>query len=53
MLVAGYKICREVFGGTGMFQVIKRDGKIKDFDITKIVDAIRSAFESKQKEYCN
>ena len=34
-----------------MYRVIKRDGKIKDFDITKIVDAIRSAFESKQKDF--
>ena len=34
-----------------MYRVIKRDGKIKDFDITKIVDAIRSAFISKQKDF--
>ena len=34
-----------------MYRVIKRDGKIKDFDITKIVDAIRSAFEAKQKDF--
>ena len=34
-----------------MYRVIKRDGKIKDFDITKIVDAIRSAFVSKQKDF--
>ena len=31
--------------------VVKRDGKIKDFDISKIVSAIVRAFEAKQKEY--
>ena len=34
-----------------MYQVIKRDGKIKDFDINKIVDAIKSAFIAKQKSF--
>ena len=34
-----------------MYQVIKRDGKIKEFDITKIINAIRSAFIAKQKEF--
>ncbi len=34
-----------------MYQVIKRDGKIKEFDITKIINAIRSAFVAKQKEF--
>ena len=34
-----------------MYQVIKRDGKIKEFDITKIIDAIRSAFVAKQKSF--
>ena len=32
-----------------MYQVIKRDGKIKEFDISKIIDAIKSAFVAKQK----
>ena len=34
-----------------MYQVIKRDGKIKEFDISKIIDAIRSAFVAKQKSF--
>ena len=34
-----------------MYQVIKRDGKIKEFDISKIIDAIRSAFIAKQKSF--
>ena len=34
-----------------MYQVIKRDGKIKEFDINKIIAAIKSAFEAKQKSF--
>lgn len=34
-----------------MYQVIKRDGKIKEFDISKIIIAIKSAFESQHKEF--
>ena len=34
-----------------MYRVVKRDGKIKDFDISKIISAIVRAFEAKQKEY--
>ena len=34
-----------------MYKVIKRDGKMKDFDITKIVNAIKLAFEAKKKEF--
>jgi transcriptional regulator NrdR family protein len=34
-----------------MYQVIKRDGKLKEFDISRIIDAIKSAFEAKQKSY--
>ena len=34
-----------------MYKVIKRDGKLKEFDITKIVAAIKSAFESQKKEF--
>ena len=34
-----------------MYKVVKRDGKIKDFDISKIVNAIRGAFEAKNKQY--
>ena len=32
-------------------QVTKRDGKIVDFDITKIADAMRKAFEATDTEY--
>ena len=34
-----------------MYQVIKRDGKIVDFNIKKISDAITKAFEAINKEY--
>ncbi len=34
-----------------MYQVIKRDGKIAEFDITKISAAITLAFESQNKQY--
>ena len=34
-----------------MYRVVKRDGKIKDFNIEKIVDAITLAFEAKGKEF--
>ena len=30
-----------------MYQVIKRDGKIVDFDINKIAAAIKKAFDAK------
>ncbi len=34
-----------------MYQVIKRDGKIADFDISKIAAAIHQAFEACEKQY--
>ncbi len=34
-----------------MYQVMKRDGKIADFDISKISVAITKAFEATKKEY--
>ena len=34
-----------------MYQVIKRDGSIADFNISKISEAIKLAFESKEKQY--
>ena len=34
-----------------MYRVVKRDGKIKDFDISKITSAIVRAFDAKQKDY--
>ena len=34
-----------------MYQVGKRDGKIAEFDISKISEAIRKAFEAQEKEY--
>ena len=34
-----------------MYQVVKRDGKIADFDLKKITDAITKAFESQNKQF--
>ena len=34
-----------------MYQVVKRDGKVVDFDIRKISDAITQAFEARGKQY--
>ena len=34
-----------------MYQVIKRDGKVSGFDIIKIADAIKKAFEACGKQY--
>lgn len=34
-----------------MIYVVKRDGKVADFDLNKIIDAIGKAFEATQKEY--
>ncbi len=34
-----------------MYQVIKRDGKINDFDISKITHAIKAAFDAQEKNY--
>ena len=34
-----------------MYQVIKRDGKIAEFDISKISAAIKKAFEATNVEY--
>ena len=34
-----------------MYQIIKRDGKIVDFDINKIANAIKKAFEATETEY--
>ncbi len=34
-----------------MYQIIKRDGKIADFDISKIADAMKKAFEATNTEY--
>ena len=34
-----------------MYQVGKRDGKIVEFNITKISEAIRKAFEAQEKQY--
>ncbi len=34
-----------------MYQVKKRDGKIIDFDLVKIVNAIKMAFEAQEKQY--
>ena len=34
-----------------MYQVVKRDGKIVDFDINKIAGAIKKAFDATNTEY--
>ncbi len=34
-----------------MYQVIKRDGKHVDFDLSKITEAIRKAFEAQERQY--
>ena len=34
-----------------MYQVIKRDGKMVDFDLSKISAAIQKAFDALQKQY--
>ena len=34
-----------------MYQIIKRDGKIADFDIAKIANAMKKAFEATSTEY--
>ena len=34
-----------------MYQVLKRDGKTVKFELSKITDAIRSAFDAQEKQY--
>ncbi len=34
-----------------MYQVTKRDGKVVDFEITKIAEAIRKAFDAQNRQY--
>ena len=34
-----------------MYQVLKRDGKVMDFDLSKINDAIKLAFEAQEKQF--
>ena len=34
-----------------MFQVLKRDGEIADFNLTKITEAISKAFKATEKNY--
>ena len=34
-----------------MYQVLKRDVKVVDFDLSKINDAIKMAFEAQEKNY--
>ena len=33
-----------------MYQVLKRDGKVVKFNLSKITDAITSAFDAQEKE---
>ena len=60
-----HRMCRQSWSGasedkiekekTGrskkMYQVIKRDGKVVEFDISKIADAIRKAFDATDTNY--
>ena len=34
-----------------MYQVVKRDGKVVEFDITKIASAIKKAFDATSTDY--
>ena len=34
-----------------MYQIVKRDGKIVEFDINKIANAIKKAFEATNTDY--
>ena len=34
-----------------MYQVVKRDGKVVDFDLNKIADAIKKAFDATGTDY--
>ncbi|MDD4124583.1 MAG: ribonucleoside triphosphate reductase [Eubacteriales bacterium] len=34
-----------------MYQVIKRDGKVTEFNIAKIANAVKAAFDAKDKQY--
>ena len=34
-----------------MYQVVKRDGKVVDFDLVKIADAIKKAFDATNTDY--
>ena len=36
-----------------MYQVVKRDGKVVEFDLNKIADAIKKAFDATDTEYNN
>ncbi len=36
-----------------MYRVVKRDGKVADFSIQKIINAIKKAFDATEKEYNN
>ncbi|MCD8329610.1 MAG: ribonucleoside triphosphate reductase, partial [Lachnospiraceae bacterium] len=36
-----------------MYRVVKRDGKLADFSIQKIINAIKKAFDATEKEYNN
>ena len=44
--IQGYKL-----GGDIVFRVVKRDGEIADFNLSKISEAIAKAFEATQMEY--
>ncbi len=43
----------KVYGGVTMFGVVKRDGTVTDFNLTKISDAIMKAFNATDVQYNN
>ena len=46
-------MCGKVYGGVTMFGVVKRDGTVTDFNLTKISDAIMKAFNATDVQYNN
>lgn len=52
---SGNKSCckQEKMGALIMFQVVKRDGELDEFKLSKITSAIHKAFDAKDKNYSN
>ncbi|MBR6352530.1 MAG: hypothetical protein IKS25_00275, partial [Oscillospiraceae bacterium] len=38
-------------GVRDMYQVVKRDGKVVEFDLNKIADAIKKAFDATNTDF--
>ena len=47
----GHKKTEKWGAEKGMYQVVKRDGKVTEFEISKISKAITKAFEALDKQY--